>query len=161
MTTSILTFDTEVDIFLYNRIHQNISSVFECGNCRSDGGAKSNTGIVNVVPKSQGNNVSCLSAYVRFELALVSKTPALLKSVLGYIARLSFRFPVEIMHVITRVSMPQNALCSWHLKQLFFSGRLLQICLTKAKRDKRTVRSWKATLAYFVFSVSPRACVGF
>lgn len=50
MTTSILTFDTKVDIFLDNRIHWNISSDFECGNCRTDVGAKSNTGIANVVP---------------------------------------------------------------------------------------------------------------
>lgn len=44
--------------------------------------------------------------YVTFKLLHVSKAPALLKSMLEYIARLSFRFPVEIMHVITRVTMP-------------------------------------------------------
>lgn len=50
--------------------------------------------------------MSRLSACVSFELVHVSKTPVLLNPVLEYIARLSFRLPVEIMHVITRVSMP-------------------------------------------------------
>lgn len=50
MTISIFTLDIKVDIFLDNRIDWNVLSILECGNCRS-AGAKSNTGMANVVPK--------------------------------------------------------------------------------------------------------------
>lgn len=44
--------------------------------------------------------------------------------------------------------MPWNILCCWHLKKLFFSGRLLQICFSTDKIHKITLKSWEATLAF-------------